>query len=101
MRERGQCRVIGEQLGDACQLRTAGLGVVDGTNGVLHEGVGGDDEEGRRVDPDGHHPDTGQMNQFGQASPSKYPQAQKGRLEEERHQAFQRQGSAEDITDKS
>ena len=53
------------KIDDAGQFRSAGFRVVLRADRVLHEGVRGDDEEGRHVHRDRHDPDAGEMNEPG------------------------------------
>ena len=70
-------------------------------DGVLHPAVGHDDEVGREDRADHGDPEAGEVDGGLELFPAEDPQAQEGRLDEERQQGFQGQRGAEDVTDEA
>ena len=93
----GQGRGVGQHGADVGQLGPATRGVEADPDGVLHPGVGRDDEVRRQRRADGRGPDRGQVKLRGEPVPPEDPEPQEGGLEEEGDQGFHRQRGAEDV----
>ena len=99
MRERGQGGWVGEQRDDVGELRAAGGRVELRAHRMLHEGVRDDDEVRGQVHGKRDQPNRGSIQPDRDATPAKEPQAKEDGLHEEGHEAFQSEGSAEDVAD--
>ena len=93
--------LVGEDRDEVGHLGPTGLGVDPVADGVLHEGVGGEDEVRRQEGADVHDPHAGRVQALGDAAPAEDPQAEEGRLEEEGEQRLEGQRRAEDVTDEA
>ena len=88
-----------EEAADAVELGPAGRPVDDGAHGMLHPGVGGEDEEGGDIRAQGDHPHAQVVQLGGQAVPTEDPQAEEGRFHEEGEEGLEGQRRAEDVAD--
>ena len=99
VREGDEEHGVREHGADVVQLRPAGGRVEDVSDGVLHPGVGGEDERCGQPAAAGHQPYRHEMEARREAIPAEYPHAEERRLEEEGEQCLHRQRRAEDVAD--
>ena len=99
MEEGDDGRVVEDHRQEVLQLGAARGGVERITHRVLHPGVGGQDDVGGDRRSDRGDPDGCQVDLLREAVPAEDPEAQEGRLEEEREQTLDRQRSPEDVAD--
>ncbi|MNJ37901.1 hypothetical protein D3C77_327370 [compost metagenome] len=84
------------EVGD---LHAHGVGIEGGADRVLHPAVGDQDPQRRQVGAQGDHEGDEQVGVRLQLVPAEEHQADEGRLEEEGHQALDRQRRPEDVPD--
>ena len=101
VRKRDQLHLVGEDRNKVGELGTAGDRIVGVANRVLHERVGGQDEEGGQDGADVHQPDRPEVNLLVDATPSEDPQAEERAFEEEGQQRLDGERCAEDVADES
>ncbi len=84
------------EVGD---FHTHGVGIEGRADGVLHPAVGHQDPQGRQVGAQGDHEGDEQVGVRLQLVPAEEHQADEGSLQEEGHQALDRQRRPEDVPD--
>ena len=101
VREGHQLDLVGEHGNEVGHLRAPGHRVEAIADRVLHEGVGSQDEVGRQQGADRDQPHAGRVQLRRELVPSEDPQAEEGRLEEERQQRLDSQRCTEDVADEA
>ena len=101
VREGHELDLVEQHGEEVVELGAAGLRVVGVAHGVLHPGVGGQDEVRREQRADVHQPDAGVVELRRQPVPAEDPQAEERRLEEERQEALDGQRRTEDVADEA
>ncbi len=90
---------IEDDIEEAGDLHAHGLRIERRTHRVLHPAIGDQDPQCREVRAERDSPGGHQMADLRQLVPAEEEQADKGRLQEEGHQAFDRQRCPENIAD--
>ena len=101
MREGDELHLVGQHREEVGHLGAAGLRVVAEADRVLHERVGREDEVGRQHRADVDEPHRGRVQLLGDAAPAEDPQAEEGRLEEERQERLEGERGTEDVADEA
>ncbi len=101
VREGDDLRRVRQRLPDRGELGPTGLRVDPVADRVLHPRVRRQDEVGADHGAERGQPDGGQVDALGQPVPAEDPQAEEGRLQEERDQRLHRQRRAENVPDKA
>ncbi|MNJ59588.1 hypothetical protein D3C77_552810 [compost metagenome] len=90
---------VEQQRAEVHQFHAHGLEIEFRADRVLHPAVGDQNPQRREVRAQRHQPGHGEVLHLGEPIPAEEEQANEGRFEEERHQPFDGQRRAEDVTD--
>ncbi|EGE55402.1 hypothetical protein RHECNPAF_930048 [Rhizobium etli CNPAF512] len=90
---------VEDHVEEACDLHAHRLRIERRSNRVLHPAIGDEDPECGKIRAERHRPGGNEMADLRQLVPAEEEQTDEGRLQEEGHQAFDRQRRAEDVAD--